>query len=276
MAAIIKIDQTGLSAGVAGRSRTDGLTSGAQVQLTSVSPGTTNAWSLLWVPDADTTAVASLTPAGAGATFSPTAVVYGTYRIRLVVDAGLPTESESIRTFSILTPNKGFRIPALNERASDAASLVNNGATIVALCEANALIAGGPFAAGNYGGWYPSLVKLFAEVESAGAVVGGGDIAARVTVTNAMSPYSVLTTDHVIYVNTTAGPITLTLPVHGTTNRIYEIIDIAGTLPTNNCTLARNGGTGTIGGVSANYIMEAAWQVTKIASNTTNAWWIHN
>lgn len=276
MTAIIKIDQTGLSAGVADQSREDGLDTGAQVQLTNVSPGSTSSWVLLWVPDADVNAVASLAPAGSDATFTPTASVYGTYRVQLTVDAGLVTESVSIRTFAILTPNKGFRIPALNERADDEASLVNNGAAILAASETNAPIAGGPFASGNYGGWYAALVKLFEAAESGGGGGGGGGITARVTITNAESPYSVLVTDHVIYVDTSGGAITLTLPAHGTTDQLFEIIDIAGSLGTNNCTLARNGGTGTIGGVAANYVMEAPWQVVKIGSDTVSAWWLHN
>jgi hypothetical protein len=103
---------------------------------------------------------------------------------------------------------------------------------------------------------------------------GGGDVITRVTVTGPTT-YAVLTTDHVIYVNTSGGAVTLTMPVHGTTNRIYEIKDIAGTFPTNNCTLARNGGTGTIEGLAANYVMVAAYQALRIASNTSNAWHFH-
>ncbi len=107
-----------------------------------------------------------------------------------------------------------------------------------------------------------------------GPLGGAGNIVARRTI-NTSGTFSIATTDHIIYVDTTAGPVTLTLPVHGTTDMIIEIIDIGGNFGVNNCTLARNGGTGTIGGLASNYILEAPWQVVKIASDTVSAWWFH-
>ncbi len=101
---------------------------------------------------------------------------------------------------------------------------------------------------------------------------GGGSIVARRTITTTTT---IATTDHVIYIDTTSGAITLTLPAHGTTDRIYEIIDIGGNLATNNCTLARNGGTGTIAGLASSYTMVAPYQRVRIASNSSNAWYIH-
>jgi len=116
--------------------------------------------------------------------------------------------------------------------------------------------------------WYYTIIHSSEPSE-------GGKIVARRTI-NTGGTFSVLSTDHVIYVDTTAGAVTLTLPAHGTTDRIYEIIDIAGTFATNPCTLARNGDTGTIGGVAASYVLNVNGQVTRLGSDTTSAWWFHS
>jgi hypothetical protein len=184
MAAIIKIDQSGRPAGVAGQSRSDGLSTGAVVTLTSVTPGTTNAWQLLWTPDEDTTAAPSLVASGVTSTFTPSTAVYGTYRIQLTVDATLPTESISVRTFAVLTPGRGLRIPALNERASADATLVN-GASYVVESETNEPIAGGHFAAGSYGGYYSALRDLYLKVEAISIV---GDVVGPVSSVNDTIP----------------------------------------------------------------------------------------
>lgn len=174
MAASLKIDQVGLelAPGVAGRSRADGLSNGAEVTLTSSAPGTPTVYEFLWVPDGDTTAVASLTNLGDTATFTPTADISGTYRIRLTVGAGR-TKTTQILTFSIRTPNRGLRKPALGERASEKASLLYNDASAVAKSETNAAELTGPFSAGNYGGWYESMMELYDAVDE-GAVASGG------------------------------------------------------------------------------------------------------
>jgi hypothetical protein len=103
---------------------------------------------------------------------------------------------------------------------------------------------------------------------------GAGNIAARRTVVGPTT-VSILATDHIIYVNTTAGAVTLTLPAHGTTDRIYEIKDTKGTFGTNACTLARNGNTGTIGGLAFDYLLEAPYQIIRIASDSISDWIIH-
>lgn len=172
MAATIKIDQVGRPAGVAGQSRSDGLATGAVVTLTSTVPGTTNTWELLWTPDADTTAVPTLVLSGVTSTFTPTAGVYGTYRIKLTVDATLVTESISIRTLSILTPIRSLRIPALNERANPDATLAT-GSIYVAESETNEPVAGGHFVGGSYGGWYAALVDLITKFEALVSVTFG-------------------------------------------------------------------------------------------------------
>lgn len=163
--ATLRIDQVGLPAGTDDRSRSDGLGTGAVVTLTSTGPGVTHTFTLLWVPEDDATAVASFSQGGTTATFTPdSSSVGGTYRIRLrVVDAsGTPTET--IRLFSIRT-NGGLRIPALNEQADETASLENNGATQISASEFNEDAASGPFASGNYGGWYSAMSELIAYVD---------------------------------------------------------------------------------------------------------------
>lgn len=452
MAAIIKIDQVGLPAGVADQSRSDGLATGAVVTLTSVSPGTSNTWALLWTPDADTTAYASLTPSGVTATFTPTVGARGTYRIQLTVDGVV-----SIRTFSVRTAD-GLRIPALNEGASADASLINAGAGMIAVSETNEPIAGTHFSGGSYGGWYSALVELYTKIGDiiagapalhasthvpgatdalltaiAGAIAigdtaaigaaasfsrsdhrhslaapaapvdvtkaaaaagsstaparadhkhdittaapttgigaansegaastlarsdhshalrtttgptdlamgaiadgeflkrvgativsatvsggtqtvqdegatqsstvttfnftgagvtasgggatatinipggsGGGGIVDRRTVTGPTTA-AVATTDHLILVDTSGGAVTLTLPDPATTDRIYEIKDIAGTFGTNACTLARTTGTDQIEGLAANYLLEANWQIQRIGSNGATKWYL--
>lgn len=151
----MKIDQAGLPAGTAGRARTDGLGTGALVTLTSTGGGNTHRFELLWVPEDDTTAVASLAPTGTPSvwTFSPTALAYGTYRIRLVVDEGLATESETIRVFRVRDPATGIALPAPNERADPSASLVNAGSSVIGRSEDNEVEAP-VFANGNWSGWY--------------------------------------------------------------------------------------------------------------------------
>ena len=188
MPAVMTINQAGLPAGVADKARTDGLATGALVTLTSVGGGTTHTFRLLWVPLGDTTAVSTLVQTGPTTwTFSPTALRYGSYRIELVVDEGLPTESRSIRIFGIRLPTSSLLIPAMNQRGDPRASLENDGAAVVSASEdnENKTTPGTPFASGNYGSWYPDLEELFNYVETLSG--GGGSPNAFVLATNALN-----------------------------------------------------------------------------------------
>jgi len=113
------------------------------------------------VPDDDATAVATLAVTGDPAiwTFSPTPGAFGSYRIELIVDEGLVTESRSIRIFAVRTA-AGIRVPALNERADPEASLINSGSDEIAASEDNEPSPSGPFVGGNYGGWYREIQNL--------------------------------------------------------------------------------------------------------------------
>jgi hypothetical protein len=164
MTARIKISQAGLAAGVAGKSRTDGLATGALVTLEDVSGTGSSTFHLLWGPVEDTTAEASLAVTGDPDiwTFSPTAAAYGSYEIELR-DDGVPIER---RIFGIRTPANQLLIPALNERASRHAGWHNDGADQIELCEQNA--SDFPIAALNnfrYAGWWRSLYELYRIVE---------------------------------------------------------------------------------------------------------------
>jgi len=167
---LMKIDQTGLPAGTPGESRSDGLDTGAQVTLTSTTPGTTHEFRFLWHPTADTDAVSSLVQTGSPEvwTFSPTAGVYGSYLIELIVDEGLATESRERRIFGIRTPNRGLLIPAWNEGADPNGSLVNLGPLVVKASTMNEN--------GNATGWWLAFEEALLDLDDAGAGGGGTDI----------------------------------------------------------------------------------------------------
>jgi hypothetical protein len=129
MSASMRINQAGLSAGSPGISREDGLATGALVTLVSLSHVSTYSFELLWVgqhPTPDLNSVASLTDIGGGSyTFTPTAGVYGSWRIKLTTDVGTEDEHYQIRTFAIKTGADHIRIPAANEYSDPSGSLEN-------------------------------------------------------------------------------------------------------------------------------------------------------
>lgn len=152
MAASMQIDQVGLPAGTPGEARTDGLDDGSVVTLTSITLGSTYLFEFLWVPGLDSTAIGTLAPTGDPKiwTFTPTAKAWGTYRIKLTVDQGLPSEETTIRTFGVRTPS-GLLIPAFNERADEDASLVLNTAVEIEASENNEA---SPITAHQWTGWW--------------------------------------------------------------------------------------------------------------------------
>lgn len=193
MPAIMRIDQAGLPAGSAGFARTDGLDTGALVTLTSVGGGSTHTFLLHWVPPGDTTAVPSLVQTGPTTwTFSPIAGSgsWGSYRIELVTDEGLSTESRQIRCFTIRTGTQLLIIPAANEVADPTVTLENVSAAFVDRSEQNEDF--GPFVTGSAWGWWrafsdlalavealaggPETVRLAFNEEADGAVVGLAEV----------------------------------------------------------------------------------------------------
>ena len=96
----------------------DDLAVGDVVTLTTVPPatGTTFQWTLVFVPEGST---AVLTPPAAASTSGPvtfTADLAGPYLVRLVVDAGLPTESSQYVRLRALTSTLGLKLVAAGER----------------------------------------------------------------------------------------------------------------------------------------------------------------
>lgn len=86
------------------------------VQLTAIAGGTTFQWALVFVP-AGSTAV--LTPAAAATTAGPVTFTVdkdGPYLVRLVVDAGLVTESTQYVRLRALTASLGLLLVAAGER----------------------------------------------------------------------------------------------------------------------------------------------------------------
>ena len=165
MTALMQIDQVGLSGGTPGKTRSDGLLTGATVTVTITVPGETNDLELLWIPDGDTATAASFMATGATTwEFTPSPSCPGTYRILAIVD-GVEVEVRELRVRTALLRQI---VPSLNELADPTANLLNNGAALVLASEDNenelSLLPGlsgaepsavpSPFIGGNYGGWY--------------------------------------------------------------------------------------------------------------------------
>lgn len=86
------------------------------VQLTAIAGGTTFQWTLVFVPEGS---AAVLTPPAAATTSGPvtfTVDLVGPYLVRLVVDAGLATESTQYVRLRALTTTLGLHLVAAGER----------------------------------------------------------------------------------------------------------------------------------------------------------------
>lgn len=171
----MRIDQVGLPAVLAGRARTDGLSNGAQVTVTNTTGGSTTTVRLLWVPPEDLTARATLLQSGPTTwTFSPQAGTNGSYRIEMIADLGLPTESRQIRIFGVRNAG-GLLVPAANELANPNATLENNGSALIADSENNEPF--GVFTAGSAWGWWKAVSDI---ITNAGTIPAWGGSGLRV------------------------------------------------------------------------------------------------
>lgn len=83
--------------------------------------------------------------------------------------------------------------------------------------------------------------------------------------------YTIKNTDKVIYVDTTAGAFTLTLPPP-VSGYEFKIIDVAGLLNTNNLTLAPNGAE-KISGLAASKVLSSSWGIYDVYANATD-WFV--
>jgi hypothetical protein len=83
-----------------------------------------------------------------------------------------------------------------------------------------------------------------------------------------MSPYTILTTDDYIFVDTSDGPVTLLLPDPTAFGycKDYHLIDARGTFATNNCTLTPFAAE-KIEGLAASKVFQTAWGGWTIATN---------
>ena len=87
-------------------------------------------------------------------------------------------------------------------------------------------------------------------------------------VTNAMSPYIVLSNDYYISVDCSGGVVQLNFPNSPTFKQIWIIKDRTGNASVNNITLTTPGGTVTFDGLTT-YTMNSNYQSTEILANST-------
>lgn len=157
----LTINQNGLTPGISDKSRSDGLSTGALISVTSSSP--VNLF-LIWRPDEDNNAELNQIDMTHW-TLNPKPSSYGSYVF-------YDSTNNVKRIFAVRTPNKGLRIPALNEFANKSGSLVNNSAAIIQQSNFNETSGSGPFAAGNYGGWHSAFRELVFAAEIMTGTIG--------------------------------------------------------------------------------------------------------
>jgi len=88
-------------------------------------------------------------------------------------------------------------------------------------------------------------------------------------VTDAMSPYTVLSTDEYISVNCTVGSVTLKFPNAATTGRGYVIKDRTGNAGTNNITLQSVSGAVNIDAATT-FVMNTNYESVNLLGNSTS------
>jgi hypothetical protein len=114
-------------------------------------------------------------------------------------------------------------------------------------------------AAGSNG----QVLKLASGIPSWANSGSGGQIYTVTALTNASSPYTVLTTDYYFTCNTTSGTLTINLPNAPTTGSTWIIKDAAGTADTNNITVTTVGGSVTIDG-STSFVMNTEYESINV------------
>lgn len=86
------------------------------------------------------------------------------------------------------------------------------------------------------------------------------------------SDYSFAPDDHMLFVDCTSGPITITLPAAHSVDKIYEVKDYAGFAATNNITITSSGGD-LIDGLGTTATLTVNHQSFMFLSDGTD-WWI--
>lgn len=103
---------------------------------------------------------------------------------------------------------------------------------------------------------------------------GGATVTARTTVTN--TNYTILNTDHIIYVSNTTTNVILTLPTPVGNNQMYEIKDIGGNFGGTFSVTLRPAGADTVEGLAADFLLEAPYANFRVIANTAGTgWYIH-
>lgn len=97
----------------------------------------------------------------------------------------------------------------------------------------------------------------------------GADLLNYTQVTNAMSPYLVLTTDEYLGVNTSGGGVTILLPNAPSTGRVFYIKDRNGTSSTNTIGVTTVGGAVLID-AAATYTINTDYEAIQVIFNGTN------
>lgn len=116
-----------------------------------------------------------------------------------------------------------------------------------------------------------SIATVGGSSSTAKHVINGGFTLTTRTITGNLT-VDTTTSDYLIYVTTSSGAISITLPtpVNG---RILLIKDISGQAATNNITLVRNGSE-KIEGLAANKILQTNWGSWTFSTNGTD-WFMH-
>lgn len=97
---------------------------------------------------------------------------------------------------------------------------------------------------------------------------GGGELAVT-ALTNASSPYVVLSTDEYLSCDVSLGVLTIRLPDAPTTGRVVIVKDSGGDSATNNITVTTVGGAVNIDGATT-FVMNTAYEATNFLFNGTS------
>lgn len=99
-------------------------------------------------------------------------------------------------------------------------------------------------------------------------VIVDAEAVAYTNVTNAMSPYTVLTTDYYLSVDSSGGAVTLRLPNAPTTTREFIVKDRLGASAANNITVTTVGGAVNIDGATS-YVLSNNYEAIELLFNGT-------
>ena len=94
------------------------------------------------------------------------------------------------------------------------------------------------------------------------------------SVNAAASPYTVLSTDYYISVDSSGGAVTLNFPNAPTFKQVWIVKDRTGSAATNNITLTTPGGTVTFDG-STTFVMNSNYQANQLIANSTPTYEIY-